>query len=26
MIQLLSETSPPMQAMTQKLMADAILD
>jgi len=26
MIQLLSETSPPMQAMTQKLMAEAILD
>jgi CubicO group peptidase (beta-lactamase class C family) len=26
MIQLLSETAPPLQAMTQKLMADAILD
>jgi CubicO group peptidase (beta-lactamase class C family) len=26
MIQLLSETAPPLQAMTQKLMAEAILD
>ena len=26
MIQLMSETGPPLQAMTQKLMAEAILD